>query len=321
MPDFYVPRHFSFPLPETGDYQHISVEPMTLALGAVISGVDLSGPVEAAAYDEIADALWRHHVVFFRGQELTPDGHMALAGHFGEMVEHEIFKADADNAVISVLENDADRPPEINAWHTDVTFRRNPTLLSVLYCEDAPPVGGDTIWMNQALAFDTLAPATQEMLLDLEAEHCVFYAYEGSDLLTRAGGKEKVIELAQGDPTNVHPMVIAHPITGRPTLFANWGFTKRIVGMRRAQSEALLAMLYEHQYLPEFQVRFKWAPGSIAIWDNFAVQHYAVADYYPMHRLVKRITVKGPETVAARSRTEKLGSPHAEQAGAAQAAE
>jgi taurine dioxygenase len=91
--------------------------------------------------------------------------------------------------------------------------------------------------------------------------------------------------------------------------------------MRRAQSEALLAMLYEHQYLPEFQVRFKWAPGSIAIWDNFAVQHYAVADYYPMHRLVKRITVKGPETVAARSRTEKLGSPHAEQAGAAQAAE
>lgn len=169
-----MPRYFSFPLPETSDYKHISVEPMTLALGAVLSGVDLSGPVETAVCDEIADALWRHHVVFFRDQDLTPDGHMALARHFGEMVEHEIFKADDDNAVISVLENDVDRPPEINAWHTDVTFRRNPTLLSVLYCEEVPPVGGDTIWMNQAFAFDTLAPATQEVLLNLEAEHCVF---------------------------------------------------------------------------------------------------------------------------------------------------
>lgn len=125
MPDIYVPRHFSFPLPETGAYKHITVEPVTLALGATISGVDLSAPRDAEVYGEIADALWRHHVVFFRDQQLTPESHMALAGHFGGLEPHEIFTPDEDNAVISVLENDADRPPEINAWHTDVTFRRH----------------------------------------------------------------------------------------------------------------------------------------------------------------------------------------------------
>ena len=300
MPDIYVPRHFSFPLPETGAYKHITVEPVTLALGATISGVDLSAPRDAEVYGEIADALWRHHVVFFRDQQLTPESHMALAGHFGGLEPHEIFTPDEDNAVISVLENDADRPPEINAWHTDVTFRRQPTLCSVLYCEITPPAGGDTIWMNQALAYETLNAPVREMLLGLEAEHDVVYAYAGSGMLDRAGGAEKVAQLHRENPPEIHPVVIAHPITGRPTLFVNFGFTERITGLRRAESDALLAMLFEHQKLPEFQVRFKWQAGSIAIWDNFAVQHYAVADYHPMHRRMRRITVTGREPVAAR---------------------
>lgn len=154
--------------------------------------------------------------------------------------------------------------------------------------------------MNQALAYETLNAPVREILLGLEAEHDVVYAYAGSGMLDRAGGAEKVAQLHRENPPEIHPVVIAHPITGRPTLFVNFGFTERIMGLRRAESDALLAMLFEHQKLPEFQVRFKWQAGSIAIWDNFAVQHYAVADYHPMHRRMRRITVTGREPVAAR---------------------
>ena len=293
-------RHLTLPLPEARDYRHIRVKPAGPAIGAAVSGVDLSRPREPEVYAEIADALWRHHVLFFREQDLPPEAHRALAGSFGPSEVHEIFDADASHPEISILENDADRPPEINVWHTDVTYRPNPSLCSILYCEVAPEAGGDTMWLNQQVAFDTMSAPIRELLLGLEAEHDVLQAYSGSGLLERAGGEAKVKQLRAENPPTVHPVVIAHPITGRPGLRVNSTFTRRILGLRGGESRTVLDMIYRHQRTPEYQVRFTWEAGSIVIWDNFATQHYALADYYPQRRRMRRITVGGRSPAAAR---------------------
>ncbi|MCG8559563.1 MAG: TauD/TfdA family dioxygenase [Hyphomicrobiales bacterium] len=288
-----VPGHQSIPLPHIATYKHIEVRPAGLALGAHVSGVDLSEPKAPEVYSEIADALWRHHVLFFRDQALTPEAHMALAGHFGETEVHEILRPDPEHPEISILLNDETRPPEINVWHTDVTFREKPSLCSILYCEIAPEAGGDTMWLNQQLAYETLAEPIKEMLLGLQAEHDILHTYSGTHLLEEAGGQEKAVELSKTHPPVLHPVVIAHPMTGKPCLLVNETHTKRIVGMSRLESRHLMAMLIEHQRLHEFQLRFSWQPGSIAMWDNFATQHYALADYYPQMRRMRRITVAG----------------------------
>lgn len=304
----YDRQYFSLANPDSNDYRHITARPVALALGAEITGVDLSRPCEPAVYDEIADALWRHHVLFFRDQDLPPASHMALATHFGVMERHEIFKAHPSHPEISVLENDETKPPEINVWHTDVTFRERPTLCSILYCVETPEVGGDTLWLNQQAAYATLSPKIRKLLLDLEAEHDVLRAYAGSTVLENAGGAAKVAELRAKNPPVLHPVVVSHPITGVPGLLVSRGFTSRIAGLSRIESDGLIGLLLEHLATPEFQVRFHWRPGSIAIWDNFATQHYAMADYYPRRRLMRRITVSGRKPEPARSGPEAARS-------------
>ncbi len=185
-----VPGHQSVPLQDVHAYEHISVERVGLALGAQISGVDLSEPKAPQVYAEIADALWRHHVVFFRDQDLTPESHMALAKHFGETEAHEIFRADPAYPEISILENDAAHPPEINVWHTDVTFREKPSLCSIIYCEIAPVAGGDTMWLNQQLAYEALSEPIKDLVLGLQAEHDILQTYSGTNMLEAAGGQE-----------------------------------------------------------------------------------------------------------------------------------
>ncbi len=304
----YRHPHFSLTAPAPGNYRHIQVKPVTLALGGLVSGVDLSTVQPPEVYDEIADALWRYHVLFFRDQKLPAEAHVALGRHFGEPERHEIFEANPDHPEISILRNDETRPPEINLWHTDVTFRERPTRCSILYCLEAPPAGGDTLWLNQQLAFEMLSEPIRDLLLDLEAEHDVMHAYAGSTLLERAGGEAKIAELRRTNPPVTHPVVIAHPTTGKRGLFVSEGFTRRIKGLRRGESEALLGMLFEQLKTPEFQVRFSWAPGSIAMWDNFATQHYALADYYPQRRVMQRITVAGEKPAAARDRPKRASA-------------
>lgn len=295
-----VPGHQSVPLNNLRDYQHIEVDHAGLALGAYVSGVDLREIQPTAVYEEIAQALWAHNVLFFRNQELTPESHMKLAGHFGTPEAHEIFKSDDQYPEISILENDADKPPEINVWHTDVTFRKAPTLCSVLYCEVAPRAGGDTLFASAQVAFDSLSAPIQDLLLGLEMEHDVLQVYTGTDMLTRAGGAEHARRLSESHPPVVHPAIVAHPVTGRAGLFVNPTHGKHFLGMSKLESRRLMDLICEHQQLPEFQVRFTWEPGSIAIWDNFATQHYAVADYYPQHRRMRRVTVSGAEPKAYR---------------------
>jgi taurine dioxygenase len=282
------------------DYHYIRVRPVNPYIGAFIEGTDVATPQAPAVYDEIKRALWRHHVVFFRNQPMTPEAHKALAATFGAAVPHEIFPSLDGHPEISILENDRDHPPEVNAWHTDVTFREQPVAASVLHGVVLPPSGGDTIWASQAAVYDALAPDVQHMLLGMEAEHDILHAFDGTDFLARAGGDAKAAELRRTTPPKIHPVIVAHPITGRPGIFVNSSFTKRIVGISKRESEAILAMLFDLIKTPEYQVRFTWEPDSIAIWDNFATQHYAVADYWPNRRLMQRITVGTAKPAAFR---------------------
>ncbi len=273
------------------NYEHIELKPRTAAIGADVEGVDLER-LDDITFAEIRRALHEHLVLFFRGQRLTPAGHMAFAGRFGRMEVHEVFRPHDGHPEISVLEHDAEHPPISDAWHSDVTYRPEPALASVLHARHIPPIGGDTLWLSAVAAYEALSPALQAFLCTLTAEHDFLQAY-GGYLLKQEDGPARIERARRETPPVTHPVVIEHPVTGRRVLYVNPTFTARIVELAPAESRALLDMLFAHLLKPEFQVRFKWQVDDVAVWDNRATQHYATGDYYPELRRMHRITVGG----------------------------
>ena len=175
-------------------FNHIELRRAGLALGAYVSGIDLSKPQSDEVHEELATALWDHHVLFFRDQDMSPDTQVAMARHFGEPEAHEIFVADPNYPELSLLENDASKPPEINTWHTDVTYRKAPTLCSILHCVECPEVGGDTLFLNTQLAYEALSDDMKALLLESTLEHDVLNIYRGTNYLEAAGGEDKEAE-------------------------------------------------------------------------------------------------------------------------------
>ena len=281
------------------NYKHIEVSPMTPSIGAILSGVDLSKPLSDTVFGEIETALLHHKVIFFRDQELTPDSHMAFASKFGTCEPaHPIIPHLKENSQITLLENDADRPPEINYWHTDVTWRKNPPMGSILYGVAIPEKGGDTIWADMAAVYESLSDKMKTFLCSLEAEHSIA-AFQSSQY--DGAQSEKMSNINKSFPPVTHPVIRTHPITGQRGVFVNSIFTSRIKNVPRDESEAILKLLYAKTETPEFQVRFRWEKGSLAVWDNRCTQHYAVADYYPDYRRMHRITIVGDTPYLAAS--------------------
>ncbi|MGD9600364.1 MAG: taurine dioxygenase [Gammaproteobacteria bacterium] len=272
-------------------YRHITVTPVGVALGAEVSDISLAA-VDDTAFAEIRHALTAHQVLFFRAQTLAPADHMAFARRFGALEVHEVFKPLDSHPEISVLEHDAQRPPISDSWHTDVSYRPQPSLASVLYARHIPPNGGDTLWLSACAAYDALSPALQEFLCGLEAEHDFLSAY-GNYFAKQDGGAERIARARQETPPVVHPVVVVHPHSGRRVLYVNPTFTTRIIGLAAAESRAILDLLFRHLLKPEFQVRHRWRVDDVAMWDNRATQHYATGDYYPEYRRMHRITVGG----------------------------
>ncbi len=271
-------------------YDHIEVTPLTPHIGAMVEGVKLAGLEAGAQFAEIEQAMWRHHVLFFRDQPLDDAAHLALARHFGELTEHEFMPQAKGGADIHRIEHEGGYGISPTArWHVDVTFRARPNLVSVLRAIDLPPTGGDTLWCSTGAAFDALPDPLKVMLLALDAEHDLPWLRR----LTWSGERETDLEAEIGElranPQSVHPAVITHPITGRMTLFVNSIWTKKFLGVDLDLSSALLAMLWEWVKKPEFQVRFCWQKDSVAIWDNLGSQHVAVFDYEPHHRAMRRV--------------------------------
>ena len=269
------------------DYRTIEVRKVTPNIGAEIHGVDLSGPLSEEQFRDVNAALMDNLVIFFRDQKLTPERQKDFGSRFGKLHVHpaapkvfpehpEIFVIKADESSTYVAGED---------WHSDVSCDAEPPMGTILYLTEVPPDGGGaTLFANMYLAYDRLSPPVRTLLDGLTAIHDGEQFYRG-----RYGNDDtgKVYPRAE------HPVVRTHPVTGRKSLYVNRFFTTRIVGFSRIESDGLLQMLFRHIETPEFQVRFRWQPGSVAFWDNRCAQHRALWDYYPNRRYGHRVTVAG----------------------------
>jgi taurine dioxygenase len=266
----------------------ITITPLTGAIGAEVRGVDLRSMTD----DEWAEvhAAWLEHLVaFFPDQHLSPDEHIAFARRFGEIEIHPFLPKQAEERPEIAVLDAADGGGAADTWHTDVTFSPTPPKASILSMQVLPRRGGDTLWLSQHAAYESLSAPLREFLGTLTAVHTG----------TRFGHPEVVAR---------HPIVTIHPETGRPGLFVNRTFTSHIPELRRAESDALLAHLYSWAERPDHQCRYRWAEGTVGVWDNRATQHYAVGDYAD-RRLIHRVTVLGTAPVGGEPRWDEFVDP------------
>ena len=267
--------------------QSIEVRRLTPAIGAEIFGVDLGGDISNSQLEAIHDALLRHIVIFFRDQKMTPEQHKGFGRRFGKLHIHPaapgVVPGHPEILVIKADGNSKRVAGEV--WHSDVSCDPEPPMGSILYMHRPPENGGgDTMFANMYLAYETLSAPMKRLLEGLAAVHDGEHVYRGRYGVNDAG---------KTFPRSEHPVVRTHPETGRKALFVNRGFTTRIKELNQDESDALLTMLCNHAETPEYQCRFKWQPGSVAFWDNRAAMHHAMWDYFPQSRLAHRVTICG----------------------------
>ncbi len=287
-------------------FKKIDVRPIAGALGAEVQGVDLSSPLDDETFAEVKRAFHENLVIFFRDQQITPQQHVAFAGRFGELDIHPFAKGLDDlPEVLPVIKEAEDHAGNFGGtWHSDVTFYEKPALGSVLYALETPAYGGDTMFANMYMAYDTLSDGLKELLEGLTALHNASRSYGVDSRTTRRKAKgSKSMEIKFGLDAEAmveHPVVRTHPETGRKGLFVNHVFTQRFKGWTQEESQPLLDYLYAHAVRPEFTCRFRWRNGSIAFWDNRCVQHYALNDYHGQRREMHRVTICGDRPFLAR---------------------
>lgn len=278
-------------------YQSIGVTPVEPALGAEISGIDLAAGVSHEQFAEIRQAFIDHGVIFFRDQHITSEQHIAFAEMWGEINVNRFFQPVDGYPRIAQVRKEPDQRLNIGSnWHTDHSYDQIPAMGSVLYARELPPIGGDTLFASMYAAYDALSDGMKATLGTMYAEHSSRHAFgqlataparTRTDLGTRLGNPEAALQ------DSVHPVVIEHPLSGRPSLYVNGDFTLRFQGWTDKESKPLLEYLYAHAVREEFTCRFRWEPGSMAVWDNRATQHRAVNDYQGRRRLMHRITIEG----------------------------
>jgi len=273
------------------------LERVTGVIGAAISGLDLRKSLSDDEIAAISDALVEHRVLFFRDQDITTEQHLAFARRFGPLEIHPFpegsstLTSSAEHPEVIILESTAKNRAAAEVWHSDVTWRAEPSLGSVLRCRIAPAYGGDTLWADMAAAYSGLDDATQAHISGLIAVHDWHGFRDG---LRRRGTPEaEIAELQAKHPPPEHPVVRTHPVSGEKILYVNRAFTVQIKGMKKSESDALLERLYRQAMAAEYQVRFRWRANSVAFWDNRTTQHSVVADFYPQHRLMERVTIAG----------------------------
>ena len=274
------------------NHETIKVKPVAGAIGAEIHGVDLSGDIDDQTIAEIAQAQREHLVVFFRDQDITPARHLALAKRFGEVVEYPLVKGLDDYPQIAPVIKLAHETTNFGGiWHSDTAYLPEPPKATMLVARELPPYGGDTLFANMYMAYETLSEGMRAMLDGLRA---VNSSAKADASATREDRLKTAARMDADDVLEaVHPAVRTHPETGRKLLYVNIGHTSRFENMSEAESAPLLNFLFAHQTRPEFTCRFTWRPGSIAFWDNRACHHNPVNDYHGFKRVMHRITLAG----------------------------
>lgn len=251
--------------------QEAVVRPVSGALGAEIFGMDLTD-IGDADFERIRELLLRYLVIFFPDQShLTPEAHIALGKRFGEVEVHPFLPKVEGYPELALIESD--KGGKADEWHIDVTFSPNPPVASILHLVTCPASGGDTMWSNQYLAYETLSEPYREMLDGLTAVHVL----KAPDV---------------GELTAEHPVVRVHPETGRRSLYVTRMWSSHIPQLSRHESDSVLQFLFEHSEQPIFNCRYRWQPGAVAMWDNRATQHLAINDY-SAYRRGQRVTILG----------------------------
>jgi taurine dioxygenase len=271
------------------------VRRMDAVLGAEVEGLDLSRPLSADAVASVSAALVEHKVLFFRDQAIGAADHLRFASCFGPPQAHPVYPHVDGFPEVSILASDRENRSKIEKWHTDMTFKACPPLGSVLRARVVPERGGDTQWLSLEAAWATLPSDLREYLAPLKAEHSFEHGFKES--LAEPGGRERLAAALGQNPPVAHPVMRTHPVDGRPCLFVNSLFTTRILGIDAAESEDMLARLFEHIENGDYQCRFRWQVDSIAFWDNRATQHRPADDWWPATRRHERVTVSGDRPV------------------------
>ncbi len=272
---------------------NLQVDRVAGALGAEIHGIDLAVPQAEATIAAVRALLLEHGVIFFRGQRLNDTTLKAFAGRFGTFFRHPYFVPEGDPDIIVVRRAPGDNRIVGEGWHSDTPATTAPPMASVLYGEDVPPHGGDTLFANQYLAYETLSPAMQRMLAGLRVVY-TDTRFSGATSGRNAQSATKSREDASFHHSRgVHPVVRTHPETGRKALYIVRPLMAHFDGMSTEESDGLAEYLYDHSHRPEFTCRFRWQPGSVAFWDNRCTQHAALNDTGAFHRVMRRVQLTG----------------------------
>jgi len=268
------------------------VRPIAGAIGAELHGIDLAAELPAETVAAVRQALLDHLVIFFRDQDLPPARFLALARQFGAPIEYPFVNGiDGFPEIIAVTKLEHERVNFGGVWHSDTTYLAEPPMGTLLVAREVPPVGGDTLFANQYLAYEALSDRMRAMLDGLKGVSNSAKA----DVTRTREDRVKTAGTSQAREALVaeHPVVRTHPETGRKALYVNTAHTQRFAGMTEEESAALLGFLFRHQSRPEFTCRFRWEVGSLAFWDNRCAQHNPINDYHGHRRVMHRITLAG----------------------------
>lgn len=277
----------------------ITVTPLSPAVGAEIGNVDIAAGVSDEDFAQIRQAYSDHGVIFFRDQDLTPGQHIEWAERWADINVNRFFRPVEGHPQVAEVRKEPDQDKNIGVhWHTDHSYDQIPAMGSILLAREVPTTGGDTLFSSQYAAFDALSEGMKQTLLTMKADHTSRIAFgqlggQGTMQGARIGNPEQALQDA------CHPVIIKHPLSGRSALYVNIDFTTNFTGWTVEESAPLLQYLFNHAADTAFTCRFKWEAGSMAIWDNRAVQHRALNDYHGERRLMHRITLEGEAIHAA----------------------
>ena len=271
----------------------MNIKLLSGALGAEISGVSLKDSSDKN-FKTINDLLLEHKVVFFRNQKITTEEHKALAIKFGPLEKHAYVKGRENHPeIVRIIKDPNEKNQWGENWHSDVSYNVKPTKAVILKSVKIPPVGGDTVFSNMELAWETLNEDVKEKVKNKKAIHSSLGAAFFVKDYKSMEGNGNIDEYS-----NAHPIVRTHPETGKKILYVNWTYTKQIIGLDKLESDELLKKMFEHQARLDLTCRFKWTKNAVAIWDNRSVLHYAIADFFPdrglgYQRVMDRIAIEG----------------------------
>ncbi|WP_434570360.1 taurine dioxygenase [Pseudomonas sp. Z3-8] len=270
-----------------------TVTPLSVALGAQISGIDISQPLAPEDRDIIEQALLEYQLLFFRDQPIEPAQQARFAAYFGDLHIHPIYPNVPEQPEVLVLDTAVTDVRDNAVWHTDVTFLPTPAMGAVLSAKLLPAFGGDTLWASGIAAYEALSAPLKSLLEGLTATHDFTRSFPLERFGNTAEDRLRWEEARRKNPPLSHPVIRTHPVSGRRALFVNEGFTTRVNELSETESEAILKLLFAHATRPEFTVRWRWQANDVAFWDNRVTQHFAVDDYRPNRRVMHRATVLG----------------------------